>query len=84
MVVRTVWFTVAALVAALALTVAAPVASAGGDGCPGQYDPYVLSGVDDPHASVEQNGNGYICEYVGNGAKEPFVDDNHKPPKKSL
>jgi hypothetical protein len=81
--VRTVWFTVVALAATLALTVAAPAASGGGDGCPGQYGQYFVPSVDDPLFFVDKNGNGYVCEYVGKGTtKEPFIDDNNKPSKK--
>ena len=71
---HTVWLTVAALAAALALAVGAPVASGGGDGYPGQYERHVVN-ANDPF--VDDNLNQIICQYVGKNAnKDAFVDDH--------
>ena len=83
--VRTVWFGIVAVLAALAMTVGTPVAAGGGVGCPGQYEQLFLTEPDDPRNIHNENFNGYICEYVGKGTtKPPYVDDNNKQPKKQI
>jgi hypothetical protein len=69
----------------VAVTLGAPVASGGGDGCPGNFGLYPLSGVDDPLAYLDENGNGYLCNYLRKDLKKPdFIDDNIKLSKKTV
>ena len=77
--VRTIWFTLVAVAAALAMTVGTSAAAPSKEGnCPGHYqsaDAALYPGYDD-------NSNGWVCLYQGKDPKkDPVIDDNG-PPKK--